>query len=242
MKIIKYNKISGGKYEVTLENNLKLKLYEDVILEEELLLKGEIDDIERINSINLKYETYNVALKYLSHHVVSSSSLFKYLRKKGFSKDDVLNTIDKLKAMHYIDDDVYVKSYINDRLHLSCDGPLKIIKKLKEDNLFNEEFDNYLNIDRNIWKDRIKKYLERQLKVNNKSLIAYKRKMLLNLVNLGYEKDMIMECLNNISLPCEADLKKREEEKIRNRLSRKYTGYELERKIKEKLYQKGFYE
>ena len=36
MKIIKYNKINGNKYEVYLENNEKIKSYEDVILKEEL--------------------------------------------------------------------------------------------------------------------------------------------------------------------------------------------------------------
>ena len=46
MQISKYKKLKNNIYEVTLENDEKIKLYEDVILKEELLLKKEIDDIE----------------------------------------------------------------------------------------------------------------------------------------------------------------------------------------------------
>ena len=48
MKIIKYQKLSGNKYNVFLDNGEKIKLYEDVIIKEELLLKKEIDDLDRL--------------------------------------------------------------------------------------------------------------------------------------------------------------------------------------------------
>ena len=37
------------------------------------------------------------------------------------------------------------------------------------------------------------------------------------------------------------DIRKKEYEKIKKRLAHKYSGDELERKIKERLYQKGLY-
>ena len=39
MKIIKYKKKTDGKYEIILENNDKINLYEDIILKEDLLWK-----------------------------------------------------------------------------------------------------------------------------------------------------------------------------------------------------------
>ena len=66
--------------------------------------------------------------------------------------------------------------------------------------------------------------------------------MMINLINWGYEKEMINDCLNNIQLSNESSLKELEEEKIRKKLEKKYSGEELEYKIKEKLYQKGFFE
>ena len=52
MKINKYRKLKSNKYEVTLENNEKIILYEDVILKKEILLKKEITDLKRIITIN----------------------------------------------------------------------------------------------------------------------------------------------------------------------------------------------
>ena len=66
MKIVKYKKLNGNKYQVILEDNSKINLYEDVILEEELLLKKEIDDLESILNANLKYGIYEEALHYIS--------------------------------------------------------------------------------------------------------------------------------------------------------------------------------
>ena len=66
--------------------------------------------------------------------------------------------------------------------------------------------------------------------------------MLINLINLGYDKEMINDCLNHISIDNLDELKEKEKEKVRKKLERKYSGDELERKIKEKLFQKGFFE
>ena len=65
--------------------------------------------------------------------------------------------------------------------------------------------------------------------------------MLMNLINMGYEKEMINECLSNITINNQDELKEKEIIKIRKKLERKYTGEQLERKIKEKLYQQGFF-
>ena len=46
----------------------------------------------------------------------------------------------------------------------------------------------------------------------------------------------------SISIDNLGELKEIEKEKIRKKLSRKYSGDELERKIKEKLFQKGFFD
>ena len=104
------------------------------------------------------------------------------------------------------------------------------------------DYNMYLNYNDEFWKERINHYLEKQAKANKKSIYVFKNKMLINLINLGYDKELINSCLSNIAIDNQDDLKNKEEEKIRIKLERKYTGNELERKIKEKLYQKGFFE
>ena len=242
MKINKYKKLKSNKYEVTLENNEKIILYEDVILKEELLLKKEIESINRITEINNEYELFDVALKYLNHHVTSIKGMKEYLLKKEYNLQNIDKTIDKLISRGYLNDEYYTKCYINDKVNLSNDGPIKIIKHLEDNEIPSSIYAKYLSNYNNIWQDRINKYITKQQKVNKKSTYFFKSKMLMNLVNLGYDKEMINDSLNKISIDNLDELKNIEKEKIRKKLSRKYSGDELERKIKEKLFQKGFFE
>ena len=242
MKIVKYSKITGNKYEILLENNEKIKLYEDVILKEELLIKKEIDDISKILEINSKYEIYEVSLKYLNHHVTSIKGMRDYLLKKNYLEEDIDNTIDKLIKNNYLNDYYFAKCYVSEKVNLSNDGPLKIKKYLDTNNIDNDISLEILSNYEDIWYDRIEKYLDKQVKSNKKSIYYFKNKMMVNLINLGYEKEMINDCLNSISLSNQDELKEIEKEKIRKKLEKKYSGIELERKIKEKLYQRGFFE
>ena len=60
-------------------------------------------------------------------------------------------------------------------------------------------------------------------------------------MNLGYDNALIQEVFLNLVFGDTTDIAKKEYDKIYRRLSRKYSGKELEYKIKEKLYQKGLY-
>ena len=241
MKIIKYNKLKNNKYEIILENNEKIKVYEDIILKENLLWKKEIDNIEELLNKNKNYEIFEISLKRLSNHVESIKGMMDYLTKKGYSNKSIKETVDKLVNKGYLNDKYYAKSYINNQINLSNDGPLKIKKHLDNLEINEDDYSEYLDIDNSIWYERIKKYLDKQIKINKKSLYFFKNKMLINLINLGYDREMINDCLSGISIDNYDELRKKEEEKLRKKLERKYSSEELERKIKEKLYQKGFF-
>ena len=241
MKIIKYNKLKNNKYEIILENNEKIKVYEDIILKENLLWKKEIESIEELLNKNKDYEIFEISLKRISNHVESIKGMMDYLTKKGYSNKSIKETVDKLVNKGYLNDKYYAKSYINNQINLSNDGPLKIKKHLENLEINEYDYSEYLDIDNNIWYERIKKYLDKQIKINKKSLYFFKNKMLINLINLGYDREMINDCLNGITIDNYDELRKKEEEKIRKKLEGKYSSEELERKIKEKLYQKGFF-
>ena len=160
MKIVKYKKLNGNKYQVILEDNSKINLYEDVILEEELLLKKEIDDLESILNANLKYGIYEEALHYISIKLRSKKEIYNYLIKKGYQEEDINKTIDKLIKNGYINDEYYSKCYINDRINLSLDGPIKIKKYLDSLDISNLVYDKYLGeFNKELVYSRINKYL-----------------------------------------------------------------------------------
>lgn len=242
MKIIKYQKLKNGKYEILLENGEKLKVFEDIILKENLLWKKEIANQEDLMQKNNQYAIMDTALKRIAHHVESKKSLSDYLSKKGYCAEDIQNVLQELMMKGYLDDTYYAKCYINDHINLSNDGPLKIINHLESMKISKDIYLPFLDGKDNIWQEKIQAYIAKNLKSNKKSLYIFKNKMLINLVNLGYEKEMVNAFLNQVKLENSEELKKQAEEKIRLKLSKKYAGSELEYKIKEKLYQKGFFE
>ena len=88
--------------------------------------------------------------------------------------------------------------------------------------------------------EKVSKYIEKSIKNNhNKSSYILKNKIKQNLINLGYDANIINECFEKYDLD-DNDIYKIELEKAKNKLSRKYTGKELDYKIKEYMYRKGF--
>ena len=240
MKIIKYQKLSGNKYNVYLDNGEKIKLYEDIIIKEELLLKKEIEDLDYLIELNNKYSIYEVSLKYISTKIRSIKEMTEYLTKKGYT--DINKTIDKLIKKGYLNDDYYSKCYITDKMNLSNDGPRKIKKHLDDLDIPYPVYSKYLkDFNYSLQKEKIKDYINKKLKSNRKSRYMFRNSITVNLVNLGYDKELIEECLYHIYVDDKDNLAK-EKEKLRKKLEKKYSGDELEYKLKQKLYQKGYFE
>ena len=150
--------------------------------------------------------------------------------------------LDKLSNDGYLNEYVYLKSFINDSINLSDDGPLKIKAKLiklgfNEDSV-DEVLDDILsNVDLN---KRISNIIDKKVRLNNnKGKYYLKRKILLDLTNLGYNKETILDLINNINFD-DSSIYKKEKEKAIKKYSKKYSGYELESKVNNYLYRKGF--
>ena len=241
MKIIKYKKVGKNKYLVELDNFEEIILYEDVILKENLLIKKEINDLNNIININNEYALYDKTLSYISKKQRCEKEIRDYLKKYTNDFNQIELIINRLKDKNLIEEELYLKSFIHDKIYLSMDGPLKIKKDLEllgfDSNIID---DNLIEFTSDIIKDKIERYINKQLKINKKSLYIFKQKILLNLTNLGYSKEDILECLDNIHID-EDNLKEKEKEKLIKKYSKKYSGLELDKIIKQKLYEKGYW-
>ena len=84
MKVLKYKKIKN-KYRVYFDNDIKVDLYEDIILKYELLLKKEIDNktFDKLVLDNNKEDIYEKSINYISIKIRSKEEIFNYLNKKG---------------------------------------------------------------------------------------------------------------------------------------------------------------
>lgn len=245
MKIIKYKKKKNGQYELLLESEERLCLYEEVILKFNLLLKKSIEEKERelIFMTNQQYDVYYVALKALKSRFKSVMDLRNLLIKKQYPIEYIEKAIKKLLEQGYLDDRSFVKAYINEQLLTSSKGPRKIMKELLNHGVSSDIIYDELTVfseEEQIFK--ITKVASRLIKSNrSRGGVVLRKKIVHDLENLGYDAFLIEQVISTLDFGDVSDIQKREYEKLYRRLSKKYSGRQLEYKIKEKLYQKGLY-
>lgn len=230
-------------YTVILDGQ-KYTIHEDLILKYDLLLKKEFsqEELLELEQENLKYQVYEIALKMLKARLRSKKELNDKLVQKGFSIDIVDNVIILLENRGYLNDSLFLESYIHDRILFSSDGPLKIKRYLLTQSISGFLIDEKLSMfTEKLELERLEKIIQRQLKINRKSLSAFQLKMKQYCSALGYHDSIIASCLNNCSFD-DSNLYEKEYNKLYKKLSSKYEGSELEYKIKQRMYQKGFHD
>lgn len=242
MKIKKYTKDKGNKYKVLIDD-INYTLYDDVIVKYSLLLKDEISEKE-LNAIveeNDKFSSYYDSIKYITKKMRSKLEIKEFLRKKMVNEKVIDETIKKLEENHFLNEELFIKAYVNDQINLTNNGENKILKGLVKLGIDNDQASAYLdNIDNEVFMSKINKYVDKKISTNkNSSIYMLKNKIMTDLINLGYEKSDIVEVLNSKEIN-DDEAKKREYEKIRRSLEKKYSGDVLEYKVREKLYRKGF--
>ncbi len=245
MKIEKYKKTTKGRYKIYLDDGRELVLYEDVILKFELLLKKEIleADMMAINMANQECDVYQVAVESINHRFKSIYDTREFLIKKEYPIDMIDRAIEKLEKQGYLNDRSFAKSYINNQIVTTNKGPYKIRRELSEHRVSCEIINEELEVfDVSQQLEKIKKVATRLFNSNkNRGGAILKKKIVNDLINLGYDISVISKVLEDFDFSNNKDIAEREYEKLYKRLSRKYEDKELEYKIKEKLYQKGLY-
>lgn len=243
MNIKRFKKISNDKYEIILEDDKSIVLYEDVILKNNLLISKYIDknELDSIIKENSDIECYNASLKYLSIRMRSKKELANYLASKKYSDNAINKVIKRLSEEGYIDEVKYAQAYTNDQVNISSNGPLKIRKNLKENGISSDVIDNVIgNIDENIIEEKLSKLIKKQLNVKKGSVNSVKLKVVNYLVNLGYDKDMVLKELSKYSIESNKDMLKKDYDKLYNKYKNKYDKDNLLYFISQKLYLKGY--
>lgn len=243
MKIVKFKKVSNDKYKVFLENDDVITLFEEIIINNNLLISKEIKTKEKEDIINQNnnYNAYNLALKYISSKMRSKKEIREYLSKKEISKINIENIIKKLELKGFINDSEYAKAYIKDQLLLSNNGPYKIKNNLINLGVKEDIIDNFINaIDEDLIKERLSKLINKQLKIKTGGKQMIKLKLINYFYNLGYDKELILQILNDSDIRTDIDKLKKEYDKLYAKYSKKYEGDELKHFIRQKLLSKGY--
>jgi len=242
MKILKYKKFKNNEYKIITDKE-EYKLYDDIIIKYELLLKKEINTKEFNNIIqeNNLLKAYYESLKAINTKMRTVKEIEIILKRKNYNDNEIEYAIKRLQKEKYINNKIYIEAYIHDMLTLYIVGEQKILNDLIKLGLKESEILPFLNnIDKAIYIEKIKKYIDKKIKTNKKSINEFNKKTLNELINKGFYKEDILNYLDNIDI--EEDPK--ELEKIITKLYKKYINkydlYTTKIKIKSYLYNKGY--
>ena len=198
MEIIKYEKKNNGNYQIYLDDGRKIKLNEDVILKHKLLYKKEIDEflLEEIKSDNNNYDIYNKCVNYIGVRLRSINEMKEYMQRKGVTPELINETIDRLIKNKLLDDEIFTKAFIKDKLNFTTMGPYRIELELQKHNIDNHIINKYISeIDDSVLEEKINKQINKLIK-SNKNKPNLKNKIYNNLLNLGYSSNFILDNLN----------------------------------------------
>ena len=240
MKIEKIVK-NKNNYTILFDNGDKIKTYDEVIINNNLLFHKEVNDdiLKKIMNDTTYYDSYYKIIKFVNRKLRSEFEINNYIDKLQITNKDKI--IKELKNKKIINDNLFIKAFIQDKINLTNDGPIKIKKELLEHNIDEEIINNELEVFLDELKiEKINKVINKMINSNkNKSVYLLKQKIMTNLINMGYLKEDVLFELNKYNLNDDAAIKK-EYDLLYKKLSKKYNNEELMFQIKNKLYQKGY--
>ncbi len=244
MKIEKFKKRPNGLYTIYLDDFNSYDFYEEIILKYELLITKTIeeDELYKIIKDNKNYESYYETLKTLKRTIKTKEEIRKILTEKKYSKESISFAITTLEKQGYINDKNYAKSYVHNAIITTNKGPKRIALELNKKGVIPNDYNEALEeFTPSLEKEKIEKLISKKIKSNhNKSTKVLKQKLQLDLINNGFHQDIIKETLNSTAIEEDNDIAKKEYQKYYNKLSKKYSGKELEYKLKQKMHSLGF--
>ena len=170
LRILKYEKINKSLYRIYLSNKEVLDIYDEIILNNNLLLKKELDTYlyEKITKENNLYKHYISSIKYISIRIRSTKEMIEYLKRNKLNDEEINYVIDKLIKEKILDDNKFCMSFIKDKLKFTTMGENKIIYELKRHNISSDiiESNKYL-FSEEVLIEKMSKLIEKQIKINH---------------------------------------------------------------------------
>ncbi|OHE33873.1 MAG: hypothetical protein A3K26_08515 [Tenericutes bacterium RIFOXYA12_FULL_35_10] len=227
--------------EITFDEHMTILVESELVIKYHLYVSQQLEDetYQSFKDENDYLSTLRFALTKLKK-MMTSKELSDLLKLQPVSeriqKKVLVYVIDK----HYVDDLSYAKTYM--MLKKYQEGPSMMKHRLKEKGISEE----ILNI---IFSEYPAHQIARELVISKFKSMKKKTKrqafqtIKMHLISKGFDQEVIEHALlkeQDTYQGDESKLLKDAYEKCLRMYQKKLTGYELEQKIKEKLYQKGF--
>ena len=170
---------------ITFSDKSVFEISEDVFISIALEIGSEVDDeylVELEEKENM-HQALHAALSLLNYRMRSTAELYKRLTEKGYNHDIVKRVIEKLNEKKFLDDEVFARAFIHDKINSRLLGPVVLRRELFPHKLDKEIVEKLLQqayvempeeelVERLIEKRKIKKGQKMTQKERNR-LISY---------------------------------------------------------------------
>ncbi|WP_458414614.1 recombination regulator RecX [Schinkia sp. CFF1] len=221
---------------------------QDVLIEFQLR-KGNTYTEDELKEILYKDEikkAFNLALHYLSFRMRSEKEIRDYLQKKAYTEEIIEIVLQRLRKNRYVDDVEFAKAFVRSRVYNSTKGPLMIRQELQQKGISEATIqEGLMEFPDEKQLELAAQFVEKNAK-QKKSLSDYQIKQRISqaLLGKGFPQSIVKTALSQLVIekdeedPLAAVAK--QGEKAFKKYSNKFEGWELEQKVKQYLYQRGF--
>ncbi|HEX9913241.1 MAG TPA: RecX family transcriptional regulator [candidate division Zixibacteria bacterium] len=186
---------------IFLDGEFAFGLDEEVLYKYGLKIGEELDQkkIDQILESEVKKESKDAALKFLSYRMRSEKEVRDKLKKKEFAQDMIEEVIEDLRRVNLLDDYEFASAWIRDRISNKPRGKTLLKQELWKKGIKEEIIEKVLkeyfeNEDEEL--NLVKKLLEKRKKrYENLDKNVAKRRMMSFLLRRGFSYEIVKEVL-----------------------------------------------
>lgn len=142
-------------------------------------------------------KAYNYAIKYLKN-IKTKKDVYDYLIRKGFTDEETSEVCDYIKEVGLVDDDLYVKFFVEDSFRIKNKGARKIVYELKQRGIDDDKINQAIEEASDMQYDALKEAYERKLEATKSETDEYKRKnkIIRFLISRGFDYSDIKDIVD----------------------------------------------
>ncbi len=198
---IESQKKNPKRRSIFLDGEFAFGLDEEVLYKYGLKIGEELDQkkIDQILESEVKKESKDAALKFLSYRMRSEKEVRDKLKKKEFANDLIDEVIKDLKRINLIDDSNFASTFVRDKISNKPQGKILLKQELwkkgiKDETIekvlqeYFEDEEEELNLAKNLLEKRKKRY-------ENLDKNMAKRRMMSFLLRRGFSYEIVKQVL-----------------------------------------------
>lgn len=142
-------------------------------------------------------KAYNYAIKYLKN-IKTKKDVYNYLIRKGFTNEETSEVCDYIEEVGLVDDDLYIKFFVEDSFRIKNKGARKIVYELKKRGIDDEKIEEAMEEASEMEYEALKEAYERKLEATKGETDPYKRKnkIIRFLISRGFDYSDIKEIVD----------------------------------------------